>query len=393
MKDSKNFATKAIRTQMERTQYKEHSTPLFLTSSYMFDSAEHAVDLFEGNIEGNIYSRYSNPSISEFIEKMCILEGTEAGFATATGMAAVFASIAAFVKAGDHILLSKGVFGSTIQIAQNILGNWGVEYTLLDLYKTETWEGEFKANTKMLVIETPTNPSLDLIDMQWVADLCHKNGALFNVDNCFATPYLQNPAEFGADIITHSATKFIDGQGRIMGGIVLGSKENIDKVIYFCRHTGPAMSAFNAWILSKSLETLHVRMDRHCENALKLAQWLESNDQVETVKYPFLPSHPQHELAKKQMKQGGGIVSFVLKGGLAQGVKFLNANKALSHGVNLGDTRTIITHPSSTTHSKMTEEDRLAVGILPGLIRISCGLEHIDDIIKEVAYNIEESKK
>ena len=393
MKDSKNFATKAIRTQMERTQYKEHSTPMYLTSSYMFDSAEHACDLFEEKQEGNIYSRYSNPSVNEFIDKMCVLEGAEAGFATATGMAAVFASIAAFVKSGDHILLSKGVFGSTIQIAQNILGNWGVEYTLLDLYKTETWEAEFKSNTKMLILETPTNPSLDLIDLEWISKICKSKNVLLNVDNCFATPYLQTPIDFGADIITHSATKFIDGQGRVMGGIVLGTKENIEKVKYFCRHTGPAMSAFNAWILSKSLETLHIRMDRHCENALKLAQYLETNDQVEVVKYPFLPSHPQYELAKKQMKQGGGIVSFVLKGGLAQGVKFLNANKNLSHGVNLGDTRTIITHPSSTTHSKMTEEDRLAVGILPGLIRISVGLEHIDDIIKEVEYNIAESTK
>jgi O-succinylhomoserine sulfhydrylase len=391
--ESKNFATQAIRTQMERTQYKEHSSPLYLTSSYMFDSAEHAIDLFEGNTEGNIYSRYSNPSVTEFIEKMCVLEGTEAGFATATGMSAVFASIAAFVKAGDHILLSKGVFGSTIQIAQNILGNFGVEYTLLDVYKTDTWEASFKANTKMLVIETPTNPSLDLIDMQWVADLCKSKGVLFNVDNCFATPYLQNPVLFGADIITHSATKFIDGQGRVMGGIVLGVKEHIEKVKFFCRHTGPAMSAFNAWVLSKSLETLHVRMDRHCENAFKLAEYLEQNNQIERVKYPFLASHPQYKLAKKQMKQGGGIVSFVLKGGLQQGVKFLNANKSLSHGVNLGDTRTIITHPSSTTHSKMTEEDRLAVGIVPGLIRVSVGLEHIDDIIKAIEFNLDGSRK
>ena len=391
MKDSKNFATQAIRTQMERTQYKEHSTPLFLTSSYMFDSAEHAVDLFDEKVEGNIYSRYSNPSVSEFIDKMCVLEGAEAGFATATGMAAVFASMAAFVKAGDHILLSKGVFGSTIQIAQNILGNWGVEYTLLDLFDTSSWESKFKENTKILVLETPTNPSLDLIDIEWLSGICKKRGVLLNVDNCFATPYLQTPIAFGADIITHSATKFIDGQGRVMGGIVLGTKEQIAKVKYFCRHTGPAMSAFNAWILSKSLETLHIRMDRHCENALKLAQYLETNEQVELVKYPFLPSHPQYELAKKQMKQGGGIVSFVLKGGLEQGVRFLNANKHLTHGVNLGDTRTIITHPSSTTHSKMTEEDRLAVGIVPGLIRISVGLEHIDDIIREVEYNIAES--
>lgn len=392
MKDSNKFETKAIRTQAERSQHKEHSVPLYMTSSYMFDSAEHAAALFEEEVEGNIYGRYSNPNVQEFIDKMCALEGTENGFGTATGMAAVFASMAAILEAGDHVLVCKSVFGSTIQISDNILGKWGVESDLLDIYKPETWESFFKPNTKMLVLETPSNPGLDLIDLEWLGKLCKSKGVLLNVDNCFPTPYLQNPAKWGADIVTHSATKFIDGQGRVLGGVVLGSNEIIDKVRYFCRHTGPSMSPFNAWILSKSLETLHVRLDRHCENALKLAEWLETNDQVEKVSYPFLPSHPQFELAKKQMKAGGGVVTFVLKGGLEQGKKFLNANINLSHGVNLGDTRTIITHPSSTTHSKMTEEDRVAVGITPGLIRISVGLENIDDIIKEVEYNINASK-
>lgn len=392
MKDSNKFETKAIRTQAERSQHKEHSVPLYMTSSYMFDSAEHAAALFEEEVEGNIYGRYSNPNVQEFIDKMCALEGTENGFGTATGMAAVFASMAAILEAGDHVLVCKSVFGSTIQISDNILGKWGVESDLLDIYKPETWESFFKPNTKMLVLETPSNPGLDLIDLEWLGKLCKSKGVLLNVDNCFPTPYLQNPAKWGADIVTHSATKFIDGQGRVLGGVVLGSNEIIDKVRYFCRHTGPSMSPFNAWILSKSLETLHVRLDRHCENALKLAEWLETNDQVEKVSYPFLPSHPQFELAKKQMKAGGGVVTFVLKGGLEQGKKFLNANINLSHGVNLGDTRTIITHPSSTTHSKMTEEDRVAVGITPGLIRVSVGLENIDDIIKEVEYNINASK-
>lgn len=392
MKDSKNFATKAIRTQMERTQYKEHSTPLFLTSSYMFDSAEHARGLFEEEIEGNIYSRYSNPNTSEFIEKMCALEGTEDGFATATGMASVFVSMAALLSAGDHVLVSKSVFGSTVQITKNILGKWGVESDFVDIKTPEKWESQFKPNTKMLVLETPSNPALDLIDLEWAGKLCKSKGVLFNVDNCFPTPYLQQPAKFGADIITHSATKFIDGQGRVLGGIVLGSKEIIEEVRFFCRHTGPAMAPYNAWILSKSLETLHIRMDRHCENALQLAQYLESHTQVEKVIYPGLTSHPQHELAKKQMKAGGGIVSFIVKGGLDQGVKFLNSNEHLSHGVNLGDTRTIITHPSSTTHSKLTEEERLSVGITSGLIRVSCGLEHIDDIIAEIDKSLEASK-
>ena len=392
MKNSENFETRAIRTQTERSQHREHSVPLFLTSSYMFDSAEHAKALFDEEVEGNIYGRYSNPNVNEFIEKMCSLEGTENGFGTATGMAAVFASMAAILEAGDHVLVCKSVFGSTIQISQNILGKWGVESDLLDIYTPESWESMFKPNTKMLVLETPSNPGLDLIDIEWISKLCKSKGVLLNVDNCFPTPYLQQPAKWGADIITHSATKFIDGQGRVLGGVVLGSNEIIDKVRYFCRHTGPSMSPFNAWVLSKSLETLHVRMDRHCENALKLAQWLETNDQIDKVSYPFLPSHPQYELAKKQMKAGGGVVTFQLKGGLAQGVKFLNANTNLSHGVNLGDTRTIITHPSSTTHSKMTEEDRLAVGITPGLIRVSVGLENIDDIIKEINIGIEKSK-
>ena len=392
MKNSENFETRAIRTQLERTQYKEHSVPLFLTSSYMFDSAEHACALFDEEVEGYIYGRYSNLNVSEFIDKMCSLEGTEDGFGTATGMAAVFVSMAAVLEAGDHVLVCKSVFGSTIQITQNILGKWGVESDLLDIYKPESWESKFKPNTKMLVLETPSNPGLDLIDIEWVSKLCKSKGVLLNVDNCFATPYLQQPTKLGADIITHSATKFIDGQGRVLGGIVLGTKEYIEKVRYFCRHTGPAMSPFNAWILSKSLETLHIRMDRHCENALKLAQWLETNDQVEKVSYPFLPSHPQYALAQKQMKAGGGIVSFVLKGGKEQGVRFLNANINLTHGVNLGDTRTIITHPSSTTHSKMTEEDRLAVGITPGLIRVSVGLENIEDIIEEIEKLIIASK-
>lgn len=392
MKNSENFETRAIRTQAERSQHREHSVPLFLTSSYMFDSAEHAKALFDEEVEGNIYGRYSNPNVSEFIEKMCSLEGTENGFGTATGMAAVFASMAAILEAGDHVLVCKSVFGSTIQISQNILGKWGVTSDLLDIYSPETWESKFKPNTKMLVLETPSNPGLDLIDIEWASKLCKSKGVLLNVDNCFPTPYLQQPAKWGADIITHSATKFIDGQGRVLGGVVLGSSEIIDKVRYFCRHTGPSMSPFNAWVLSKSLETLHVRMDRHCENALKLAQWLTTNDQIDKVSYPFLPSHPQYELAKKQMKAGGGVVTFQLKGGLEQGVKFLNANINLSHGVNLGDTRTIITHPSSTTHSKMTEEDRLAVGITPGLIRVSVGLENIDDIIKEISFGIEQSK-
>ncbi len=323
---------------------------------------------------------------------MCILESTEDGFATATGMSAVFVSMASVLAAGDHVLVSKSVFGSTIQITENILGKWGVEYDFLDLKEVDSWDQHFKSNTKMLVVETPTNPTLDLIDIKKVATLCKSKGVLFNVDNCFPTPFLQNPAELGADIVVHSATKFIDGQGRVMGGVVLGSKEYIEQVRFFCRHTGPAMSPFNAWILSKSLETLSLRMEKHCSNALELATWLEGHEEVEKVMYPFLASHPQHELAKSQMNGGGGLVSFILKGGVERGVRFLNSNEELTHGVNLGDTRTIITHPASTTHSKLSEQAKLEVGIAPGLIRVSVGHEHISDLKNIIGDMISESK-
>jgi O-succinylhomoserine sulfhydrylase len=392
MDKAKNFETIAIRTQAERSENREHSVPLYMTSSFVFEDAEQARAMFADEISGNIYTRFSNPNNSEFIEKMCLLEGTEDGFATASGMAAVFVSMAAFLSSGDHVLISKSVFGSTIQIVNQLFPRWGITHSYADISKPETWEGLIQKNTKMIMVETPSNPALDLIDLEWLGKLAKKHKILLNVDNCFATPYLQQPAKYGADIITHSATKYIDGQGRAIGGIILGSKELIKEVRFFSRHTGPALSPFNAWIFSKSLETLAVRMDRHSENALKLAQFLEKNSEVELVKYPFLPSHPQHELAKKQMKSGGGIVTFIVKGGIDRGRKFLNATKMASHSANLGDTRTIVTHPASTTHSKLTDEDRASVGILPGLIRISVGLEHIDDIIAEVQQALENSK-
>jgi O-succinylhomoserine sulfhydrylase len=389
---TKNFETVAIRTQAERTDNREHSVPLYMTSSFVFEDAEQARAMFADEISGNIYTRFSNPNNTEFIEKMCLLEGTEDGFATASGMAAVFVSMAAFLSSGDHVLISKSVFGSTIQIVNQLFPRWGITHSYADIDKPDTWEGLIQKNTKMIMVETPSNPALDLIDLEWLGKLAKKHKVLLNVDNCFATPYLQQPAKYGADIITHSATKYIDGQGRAIGGIILGSKELIKEVRFFSRHTGPALSPFNAWIFSKSLETLAIRMDRHSENALKLAQYLEKNPEVELVKYPFLPSHSQHELAKKQMKAGGGIVTFIVKGGIERGRKFLNATVMASHSANLGDTRTIVTHPASTTHSKLTDEDRASVGILPGLIRISVGLEHIDDIIAEVKMALENSK-
>lgn len=380
----KKFETKAIRTQAERSQNREHSVPVYMTSSFVFNDAEQMRAVFANEEEGNIYSRYSNPSVDEFIEKMCLLEGAEAGYATATGMSAVFTSIAAFVSQGDHILASRAVFGSTHQLLTQLFPRWGVTFTYVEPTEIDTWEAHIQPNTKMIVIETPSNPGLVLIDLKRAGEIAKKHHLILNVDNCFATPYLQNPLELGADIVTHSATKFIDGQGRSLGGVILGSAELIEKVQFLIRHTGPAMSPFNAWILSKSLETLAVRMDRHCSNALALATFLENHPKINQVFYPFLPSHAQHELAKQQMRQGGGIVTFEVKGGIENAAKFIDGIKMLSLSSNLGDSRSIVTHPANTTHSKLSEAERQAVGITPGLIRISVGLEHIEDIIEDV---------
>ena len=391
MKKYTNFATQAIRTQQERA-FREHSVPLYLTSSFTFDDAEQARALFADEYVDNIYSRFSNPNVNEFVEKMCVLEGTEDGCGTATGMAGVFASMMPFLNAGDHILASSALFASSTRIIKDYLPKWNIEYSFFDISQPETWESQIRPNTKMLFAETPSNPGLVLIDLAHLCALGKKHNILVNVDNCFATPYLQTPAKYGADIITHSATKFIDGQGRVCGGIVLGNKELIKEVRAFCRQTGPAMSPFNAWILSKSLETLHVRMDRHCENALALAQWLEQHEEIQKTIYPFLPSHPQHELAISQMSQGGGVVTFEVKGGIDRGRKFLDSLEMFSHTANLGDCRTIATHPASTTHSKIDEKVREAAGIFGGTVRVSVGLEHIDDIKADIQQALEKSK-
>lgn len=380
MQNKKHPTTDAIRQQSERTQFREHSVPLYLTSSFVFPTAEIMAETFAGNMEGQIYSRYSNPNTDELIEKVCRLEGAEAGFATATGMAAVFASIAAFLESGDHIVASKAIFGSTHQLLMIILPKWGITTTYVDPLDVDSWEEYIQPNTKMLILETPSNPGLTLVDMEKAGKLAKKHNLILNIDNCFATSVVQQPIEFGANLVTHSSTKFMDGQGRVLGGIIVGDADLIEKVVYFCRHTGPSMSPFNAWIVSKSLETLSLRMERHCENALELAKRLESAEGIQSVKYPFLPSHPQYELAKKQMSSGGGLVTFELSGGIERGKKFLNALKMCSLSPNLGDSRTIVTHPSSTTHSKLTEEERAAVDITPGLVRVSVGLENIEDI-------------
>lgn len=382
----KNFETLAIRTQSERSQYNEHSTPLHLTSSFVFDDAEQMRAMFSDEVQGNIYSRFSNPNTTELIKKIKLLEGAEAGWATATGMAAVFTAFGALLKQGDHVLACRSIFGSSHTILTKILPKWGIEFTYVDIHETEDWENHVQDNTKLVFVETPTNPGVDIIDLEWLGGFAKTHNLLFVVDNCFATPYLQQPIKYGADIVIHSATKYLDGQGRVLGGLIAGKQNLIDEVQAFARHSGPALSPFNAWVISKSLETLPVRMDRHSENALKLAEWLEQHPKVELVKYPFLSSHPKYAIAKKQMKAGGGIVTFVVKGGLEKGRQFLDKLQLLSLTANLGDVRSIATHPASTTHSKLTEEERQEVGILPGLIRISVGLEHIDDIIGDIEH-------
>jgi O-succinylhomoserine sulfhydrylase len=379
-----NFETIAIRLQAERSQYKEHSVPLYLTSSYKFDNAEDMRALFAAEKEGNVYSRYANPNTSELIEKMAALEGAETGWVTATGMAAIFTTLATFLQNGDHVLSSRSVFGSTHQLLTSVFPKWGITYSYADLDKPQQWIDGIKENTKMIFVETPSNPGIDIIDLQWLGDLAKQHKLLLVVDNCFATPYLQQPLKFGADISIHSATKYIDGQGRTLGGIILGSAELMKQIEGFARHSGPAMSPFNAWLLSKSLETLAVRMDRHCENALKVAAFLEGQSNVKKVMYPFLESHPQYEIAKRQMKQGGGIVTFVIEGGVRAAAGFMDKLKMFSISANLGDTRSIATHPATSTHSKLTEAQRQEVGIEQGTIRLSIGLEHIDDILKDV---------
>lgn len=383
--------TDPIRSQHERSAFREHSVPLYLTSSFVFNDAEQARALFADEIPGNIYTRFSNPNNTEFIQKLCKMEGTEDGIATASGMAAMYTSMIALLKAGDHILASRSVFGSTHQILNTIFPRFNISHTYVDLTDPDSWEANIKPNTKMIFVETPSNPALDMIDLEWLGKLAKKKNVVLNVDNCFATPYIQRPAMWGAHIVTHSATKFMDGQGRVIGGAILGTKDLIAQVRYFARHTGPSMSPFNAWLLSKSLETLAVRMERHCQNALQVARFLEGHSDVSVVKYPFLPSHPQHELAKKQMKLGGGMVTFEIKGGIDRGRRFLNSLNMISHSANLGDTRTIATHPASTTHSKLTDAEREAVGIKPGLIRVSVGLEDVKDIIADIEQAIKAS--
>ncbi|MCF8289100.1 MAG: aminotransferase class I/II-fold pyridoxal phosphate-dependent enzyme [Chitinophagaceae bacterium] len=386
----KHDQSKLIRTQIERTAEGEHSSPLFLTSSFCFDEAETMRAAFADESDDNIYSRFSNPNVQEFVDRLAVLEHAEAGFATASGMSAVFGSFMALLKKGDHLLSCNAIFGSTHNVVSKYLPKYGMEYSYVSAAATAAeWEAAIQPNTKMIYLESPTNPGLEVLDIAMISAIAKKHNVILNVDNCFATPIGQTPIDLGADLVVHSATKWIDGQGRVLGGAVLGKKELIHEIYLFCRNTGPSLSPFNAWVLSKSLETLEVRMERHSKSALSIAQKLEGHPKINFVKYPFLKSHPQHAIAIKQMKDGGGIVCFELKGGLEAGRQFLNRLKMLSLTANLGDTRSIASHPASTTHARLSEAERQAVAITPGLIRISVGLEHEEDILNDILQALE----
>jgi O-succinylhomoserine sulfhydrylase len=378
------FETQAIRTQLERSQFQEHSVPLYLTSSFVFEDAEDMRASFSEEKDRNIYSRFSNPNTTEFVEKICKMEGAEAGYAFATGMAAVYSTFAALLNSGDHIVSASSVFGSTHALFTKYFPKWNIQTSYFDINKPETIESYITENTKIIYAESPTNPAVDILDLEYLGQIAKKHNLILIIDNCFATPYIQNPIQFGAHLVIHSATKLIDGQGRVLGGVTVGREDLIREIYLFSRNTGPALSPFNAWVLSKSLETLAVRLEKHCENALAVAEFLEKHPNVNLVKYPFLKSHPQYEIAKKQMRLGGNVVAFEIKGGLEAGRKFLDKIKLCSLSANLGDTRTIVTHPASTTHSKLSVEERLAVSITDGLVRVSVGLETVKDIIADL---------
>jgi O-succinylhomoserine sulfhydrylase len=386
----KHTQSKLIRTQIPRTAEGEHASPMYLTSSFCFDNAEDMRAAFADETDVNIYSRFSNPNVQEFVDRLCILENAEAGFATATGMSAVFGSFMALLKKGDHLLSCDSVFGSTRTVVSKYLPKYGIDFSYISANATAAqWEAAITPQTKMIYLETPTNPGLEVIDIAMVSAIAKKHNIILNVDNCFATPIGQTPIDLGADLVIHSATKWIDGQGRVLGGAIVGRKDLIHEMYLFCRATGPSLSPFNAWVLSKSLETLEVRMERHCSNALFVAEKLEGHSKINFVKYPFLTSHPHYAIAKKQMKNGGGILCFEIKGGLEAGRHFLNHLKMLSLTANLGDTRSIASHPASTTHAKLSPAERDAVSISDGLIRISVGLEHKEDIVADILQALE----
>ena len=380
--------TLAIRAGTRRTEFSEHSEALFLTSSFVFGSAAEAAARFSGAEPGPIYARFTNPGVTMFEERLAALEGAQRCVAFASGMAAILATVMGLMKAGEHVVASRAVFGSTVQLFQNILGRFGVETTFVSPTDTAEWEAAIKPNTKLFFLESPSNPLTEISDIRALAAIAHRHGAWLAVDNCFCTPILQRPLELGADIVIHSATKYLDGQGRVLGGAVLGGRELLEPVFTFLRTAGPTLSAFNAWVLLKGLETLPVRMRAHAANALELARWLETQPTVARVYYPGLPSHPQHDLALAQQKNGGGIVAFELRGGKEAAWKLIDSTQLMSITANLGDTRTTITHPASTTHSRLTPEQRAAAGISDGLIRIAVGLEEVADLQADLAQGL-----
>ncbi len=374
---------------MERSQYLEHSAPIYMTSSFIFEDSEDMRASFAEEKHRNIYSRYSNPNTSELIQKVATMEGVEDGVAFPSGMSAIYTTFAALLSSGDHILSCRAVFGSTHTLYTQFFPKWNIEHSYFDSDDFDTLEAKRKPNTKILYVESPTNPGVNILDLETLGKFAKKHNLIFIVDNCFATPYIQKPASLGAHLVIHSSTKLMDGQGRVLGGITVGSHELIDRIYRFARITGTALSPFNAWVLSKSLETLAVRVEAHSKNALTLAEKIEQHPKINWVRYPFLKSHPQYEIAKKQMKLGGSIIAFEVKGGIDAGKRFIDHIKLCSISANLGDTRSIITHPASSTHAKLSSEERLAVEITDGMIRLSVGLEHTDDIWNDLVQALE----
>lgn len=385
MNDDYELETLAVRAGIVRSQFNEHSEAMFLTSSFVFDSAAQAAARFSGAEPGNIYARFTNPTVTMFEQRLAALEGAERCVAFASGMAAILGTVMGLMKAGEHIVASRSIFGSTVQLFSNILGRFGIETTYVSPTDPEAWRRAVKPNTKLFFVESPSNPLTEVSDIAALAAIAHESGAWLAVDNCFCSPALQRPLDMGADIIIHSATKYLDGQGRVLGGAVLGKKDLMEGVYTFLRTAGPTLSAFNAWVLLKGLETLSLRMDAHSRHALELASWLEAQPKVARVLYPGLPSHPQHELAMKQQKTGGGIVAFEVVGGKYAAWQVIDSTRLMSITANLGDAKTTITHPATTTHSRMTPEQRADAGIGDGLIRIAVGLEAVADLKADLA--------
>lgn len=390
MDNEYDLETLAVRAGTVRSQFNEHSEAMFLTSSFVFGSAAEAAARFKGEQPGPIYARFTNPTVQMMEARLAALEGAERCVAFASGMAAILATVMGLMKAGEHVVASRSIFGSTVQLFSNILGRFGIETTYVSPTDPAEWRAAVKPNTRLFFVESPSNPLTEVSDIRALAAIAHEAGAWLAVDNCFCSPALQKPLELGADIVIHSATKYLDGQGRVLGGAVLGSQALMEGVYTFLRTAGPTLSAFNAWVILKGMETLSLRMDAHSRNALALAQWLEAQPAVARVLYPGLPSHPQHALAMAQQKTGGGIVAFDLKGGQAAAWKLIDATRMLSITANLGDTKTTITHPATTTHSRMTPEQRAAAGIGDGLVRIAAGLESVADIQTDLARGLAE---